>query len=485
MEYDENDIVLLFKFVCRIRKFNLPSYEQPRISEEGIYIQNTNNLQNVQLAFPNNETFNGQVKNFVGNKYMLIEGEYNWPNGQTYKGKFEKNRFNDENGELNYDDTRTYKGGFKMGLFEGKGIFTQNNDILEAFFLKGQIKNDVYMKTRNFTFEGKKIDLINELYIKIFKIKTNSHSYEISDFNINNKNLTYKRDEIKFKIGISKELKQKIIESLLIRNKPITKNFYYNNPYMRDLSNENVLKTLKIENNIYSSKVTRLTVYKNRLLDENKNRNNEVKKIVGPKAFKKLNTQEVDCRLNYLKTLREKVSNNLKLKKPIKYIHFGDIEQKEIGKIFNRKMLKEMEKENYLLKQDIITLKKEKELIEKERYNRIMEIQDLNLYFDLINNNYNDLIKEKYKIDKETTEIHDEIKELYEENDSLSQYLIKKSNANNSEEINKNIKEYEYNNNSILKEINEKQKIINAQNKEKDELFRQIKILRNKKNNIK
>ena len=64
-------------------------------------------------------------------------------------------------------------------------------------------------------------------------------------------------------------------------------------------------------------------------------------------------------------------------------------------------------------------------------------------------------------------------------------FLNKKSNANNNEEINKNIKEYEYNNNSILKEINEKQKIINAQNKEKDELFRQIKILRNKKNNIK
>ena len=481
VEFDGEDIVLLFKFISKIRKFNLPTYEKPRISEDGIYVQNTNNLKNVQLAFPNNETFIGLVKGIAGNKYMLIEGEYNWPNGQSYKGKFDKNRFNDENGELNYDENRKYTGGFKNGFFEGKGEFKLKDDIIKGYFQKGQIKNDLYIKAKNFTFEGNNIDLINELYIKSFEIKTKDHFYEISDFNINNTNITYKRDEIEFKVGLSKELKQQIIESLLIRNKTVTKNFYYNNSFIGDLSNENLIKTLKIENNIYSGKLTKLTIYKNRLLDENKNKKN----VDGPKIFKRIGTKEVDLRLNSMKSLREKLRNNLKVKQPTQYIYFGDIEKKEIAKIFNRKMLKEMEKENDLLKQDIITLKMEKELIEKERYNRINEIQDLSLYFDLIDNNYNDLIKEKDKIEEETNQIQKEIKQLFKENDFLSKYLKSKSQINNHEVIDKNIKEFENNNCRILNEISEKQKIINEQNREKDELLKKIKDLQINKSNIK
>ena len=144
-----------------------------------------------------------------------------------------------------------------------------------------------------------------------------------------------------------------------------------------------------------------------------------------------------------------------------------------------------MEKENDLLKQDINTLKMEKELIEKERYNRIMEMQDLNLYFDLIDNNYNDLIKEKDKIEEETKGIHQELKLLHKENDLLGKYLKDKSTINNKEEINKNIKESEYNNSRILTEISEKEKKINEQNKEKNELLKQIEKLQNNKNNIK
>ena len=59
-----------------------------------------------------------------GNKYMLTEGEYTWPHGQKYKGKFEKNRFNDDKGELFYPDQSKYIGGFKDGLFDGYGKFT-------------------------------------------------------------------------------------------------------------------------------------------------------------------------------------------------------------------------------------------------------------------------------------------------------------------------------------------------------------------------
>ena len=42
IELDEEDIIILFKFISKVRKLNLPNYEQPRISEEGIYIQQGN-----------------------------------------------------------------------------------------------------------------------------------------------------------------------------------------------------------------------------------------------------------------------------------------------------------------------------------------------------------------------------------------------------------------------------------------------------------
>ena len=484
IELDEEDIIILFKFICKVRKLNLPNYEQPRISEEGIYIQHRNNLQNVKLAFPNNEIFIGQIiqqKN--GNKYMLVEGEYNWPDGQKYKGKFEKNRFCDENGELYYSDQSKFIGGFKKGLFKGYGKYTSKNYVVEAVFRKGHIQTNINIKSKNFTFEGNDVDVINELYIKHFKIQTKEHSYEISNFQINNDNIIYKRDEIEFKQEISKELKKKIIETLLIRNKSMLKNFFYNNPYMGDLSNENKIKTLKIENNIYSGKLSKLTIYKNKLVEENKTRKKETKKFGERKLCKRIIDQGIDYRLNSLRSLREKINNDLKTKKYLKPLNFGEIEQNVIGKIFNRKMLKEMEKENNLLKQDIHTLKMEKELIEKEKYDKTQEIKDLNLYLELINNNYNDLMKEKEEIEKKANQIHQELKKIYKENDILRKYLRNNPAINNNEEISKSIREFEYSNSSILKKINENQKTINDQDIEKENLLKQIQELKKNKNN--
>ena len=116
-------------------------------------------------------------------------------------------------------------------------------------FKEGQIKKNIKIKTQSFLFEGDNIDFINELYIKLFQIKTKEHNYEISNFNINNSYLSFKKDGIEYKFEMKKEIKQEIIESLLIRNKISNKKFYYNNPYMGDLSNENMLKSLKIEQN--------------------------------------------------------------------------------------------------------------------------------------------------------------------------------------------------------------------------------------------
>ena len=74
-----------------------------------------------------------------------------------------------------------------------------------------------------------------------------------------------------------------------------------------------------------------------------------------------------------------------------------------------------------------------------------------------------------------------ELKEIYKENQLLNQYLKKKSKNINNEEIDRRIKEFEYSNNRILNEIVEKEKQINEQNKEKEELLKQIKELENNK----
>ena len=481
VEFDEYDILLLFKFICKIRKLSLPNYEQPRISEDGIYIQfSNNNLQNAKLAFPNNETFAGQIQKISGTKYMLIDGEYCWTNNQKYIGKFDKNRFSDENGQLVYPDKCKYIGGFKNGLFEGYGKFiNQRNDIYEGYFKEGQIKNGIKINTNNFSFEGDNLDLINELYIKLFRIRTNIHFYEISEFNIKNTKLIYNRDGIEFKIEMTKDIKQKIIESLIIRNKTIMKNFYYNNPYMRDLANENTLKSLRIEDNIYSGKLSKLTIYKNRLLNENNIKKREAKRMFGD-INKQKQIMELDDKFNFLKTTGYKYKTNFKWNNKGKGVNFGDIEKKEISKIFNRKMLKEMEKENELLKQDISTLKLEKELIEKEKYNKIKELKDLNLYFELIDGNYNDLLKEFNKKDKEVNDVQNELKQIYQENHLLSKYLKKKKKTNIDEEIEKNIKEFENNNKEILNEINKRENTIKEQNQEKNELLKQIRELESK-----
>ena len=50
---------------------------------------------------------------------------------------------------------------------------------------------------------------------------------------------------------------------------------------MRDLANENTLKSLRIEDNIYSGKLSKLTIYKNRLLNENNIKKREAKRMFG------------------------------------------------------------------------------------------------------------------------------------------------------------------------------------------------------------
>ena len=480
VEYDEEDIILILKVVDKIRKISLPNYEQPRIAEDGIYIENINNLENINLSFPNDESFLGKIQKLSKNKYMLIEGKYDWPNGQSYIGKFEKNRFNDENGKLYFSPDIYYEGGFKYGLFHGNGIIKSSKEFFEGFFEEGEIIN-LNLKNKSIIFEGKNLDSIKELYISLFKGMIKDNFYEISDFNINKEYINYKRDNIDFKIEFSQELKQKIVEIFLMKNRTMTnfRNYFYNNQYIKNLSNENKIKVLKIENNIYSRKLSKISIYKNRLADENRNRKNEINKIVGANISNMMTIQEIDYRLNSMKNLRKKINNNPKLRKSMYNCNFNSIEKMEISRIFNHKMMKEMKKEIDLLKKDIITLKNEKQVIEKERNNRQKEIHDLNFYFSLINNNYNQLTKVKNKLDNEAKELQEKLNQVYNENYILNKYLKNGSGKINNEELKKNIREIEIDNNRLISEIKENKKKINEQNKEKEELLKQIEEYQN------
>ena len=276
--------------------------------------------------------------------------------------------------------------------------------------------------------------------------------YEISDFNINKEYINYKRDNIDFKIEFSQELKQKIVEIFLMKNRTMTnfRNYFYNNQYIKNLSNENKIKVLKIENNIYSRKLSKISIYKNRLADENRNRKNEINKIVGANISNMMTIQEIDYRLNSMKNLRKKINNNPKLRKSVYNCNFNSIEKMEISRIFNHKMMKEMKKEIDLLKKDIITLKNEKQVIEKERNNRQKEIHDLNFYFSLINNNHNQLTKVKNKLDNEAKELQEKLNQVYNENYIINKYLKNGSGKINNEMLKKNIREIENDNNRLI-----------------------------------
>ena len=49
---------------------------------------------------PNKETFKGNLGP-DSNKYPLEDGEYKWPSGQIYKGKFNKNNMFENNSKSN------------------------------------------------------------------------------------------------------------------------------------------------------------------------------------------------------------------------------------------------------------------------------------------------------------------------------------------------------------------------------------------------
>ena len=99
---------------------------------------------------PNKEFFEGNLEQ-DSNKYCLEDGEYKWPSGQIYKGKFNKNNMLRNNYKsiliIEPKQIYIYEGEFKDGKLCGKGeIIWDNGDEKKGFFIKGKINGKTFVK---------------------------------------------------------------------------------------------------------------------------------------------------------------------------------------------------------------------------------------------------------------------------------------------------------------------------------------------------
>ena len=330
---------------------------------------------------------------------------------------------------------------------------------------------------------------MKDIYIKSLIAKFEEHKYEIKDFKMTDREIKFKKDDIYFYIELTPELKLKIIEILLLKKtKSNNQKFYYNEPYKKGISNENEIKMLKIQDNIISQRINKLSIYCNRLSKENRDNKVKIGKLIGINLGEEISYNDLIIKLrttfNNLdphekKQFRYKSDKLLTFNENSK-INNNEIEEKEIIKICGNKMKTDMEDEIHLINLDIVTLRKERDIIEKENNDKKKEFQDLLLYLDTLKINCNKINNEAIKKEEEEKKVDEDLKIIFEEKNNLDKYLYNlknKGRANNKNGISKKIKDLEKENNKIVKEIKEKNQIIANGNKEIEELNLKIRNL--------
>ena len=97
---NENEANQLFNKLNSVGKIELPKFKFPSIPKEGLIL--SKEKQKIEfkngeiydkffniLYLANGEIFKGEINK--GKEYNLVKGEYKWPSGQKYNGKFVKN----------------------------------------------------------------------------------------------------------------------------------------------------------------------------------------------------------------------------------------------------------------------------------------------------------------------------------------------------------------------------------------------------------
>ena len=121
--------------------------------DNGIYYERNSS----ELIFPNGDKFKGL---FNKDTLTLEKGNYFWKNGQIYYGKFDdKNRFNTVEGEeakLTFTNGDIFQGTFENGKI-GEGTLTKKNGMkIQADFADGKLNGYVVINNpkKNYKFEG-------------------------------------------------------------------------------------------------------------------------------------------------------------------------------------------------------------------------------------------------------------------------------------------------------------------------------------------
>ena len=283
-----------------------------------------------------------------------------------------------------------------------------------------------------------------------------------------------------------------MIELLIIKPKYNKKIYFYYEPFKERESNENQIKILKIQDNIQSQKLSTLSINYTRLSKQNRKIKGKIGKLIGVNLNKKLNLSELIYKIkenknihkNDIMHIKQNINNFHKMEEVEKDDRYNRIEENEIIKVCNSKMIKDIQSEIDLINKDIKTMKKEREKIEKVKYNKYKEINDLKYYYELINEDYNEINNIKIKLEIENNKIEENINDISEKNMNIKEYLnnIKndKPKKKNKTDISKEILKLENYNNKLLFEINKKEAVINNGNKEIEKLLIEIMNLDNK-----
>ena len=468
LEKNENFYVLLkvLRILQKLRNFSFPEYSLPTLEWEGLTKEE--NHEKLRLTLPNDEIIKKYKYKINDNKFCLISSEYKWPTGQKYNGNFKNNVFDSECSNLKYKDIWEYNGAFKNGEIEGKGDFNNyiKGEYISGNFEKGKIKGDIIYSDQEYDFEGK-IDSMDKLYIKTLKNKI--QNIEIYDFKIDNKIIKYKIYDINSSLSLTTEMKLKIIEALISNPYEKKKKFYYNEPFEKEESKENLLKILKIKDNIRSQKLNKLSIYCDKMEKYNRIIKGEIGKMYGISINQNIDSSEF---LNLIKTIEFNKIDAINVTYKIKQAeqmrkesekdeYFDELEAKEIMKVCNNKMMKDIMNEIDLICNDIITLKKEKACIEKEKNNKSIERNDLIYYYNILNEYCDELINEREEIEKKKAEIEKSI------------LILKEININ----------KMKFNNKKMLEKIKEQNDKIKKGNEEKEKLRQQIEELKKKLKN--
>ena len=145
-----NDIVIKIEAPSIEKELKLKKEEEDAyIFESGLKEQFDEDSFLYVLKLPKKNTFKGHFDENDKSIFHLLDGKYEWPSGQKYKGKFNKDNQFDSDGkevELIFRDECKYKDTFEKGKLK-HGIFTWNNKgykeySLESYFSNGKINGN-------------------------------------------------------------------------------------------------------------------------------------------------------------------------------------------------------------------------------------------------------------------------------------------------------------------------------------------------------